>query len=195
MQVVEVLVWDPFVRLFHWLLASTVLFDWATDEPRWLHVWLGYLAGVLVLLRILWGFIGPENARFASFLCGPRLVVNYLAALIRFSSTRYLGHSPAGGAMIVALLVMIAVTVLTGMANLAADSGEGPLSGFIAKVERPGPTPDQGRPQFLLKQLHETVANITLLLVIAHVLGVALASFAHRENLVRAMVTGRKRPE
>jgi cytochrome b len=195
MPVIEVLVWDPFVRIFHWVLASTVLFDWATDEPRWLHVWLGYLAGVLVLLRIVWGFVGPENARFASFLRGPRLVVNYLAGLIRFSSKRYLGHSPAGGAMIVALLVMITGTVLTGMANLAADSGEGPMSGFVAKVERPDPAPGQRRPQLVLKQVHETVANITLALVIAHILGVALASFAHRENLVRAMITGRKRPE
>jgi cytochrome b len=195
MQVVEVLVWDPFVRIFHWLLASTVLFDWTTDEPRWLHVWLGYLAGVLVLWRVLWGFVGPGNARFASFLYGPRLVVNYLASLIRFSSQRYLGHSPAGGAMIVVLLFMIAGTVLTGMANLAADSGEGPMSGFVAKVERPDPAPGQRRPQLFLKQMHEAVANITFVLVIAHVLGVALASFAHRENLVHAMVTGRKRPE
>jgi cytochrome b len=61
MQVVEVLVWDPFVRIFHWLLASTVLFDWATDEPRW-HCF-GYLAGVLILLRVLWGFIGPPDLR------------------------------------------------------------------------------------------------------------------------------------
>src|SRR5450755_2233991 len=129
MQAIEVRVWDPLIRVVHWLLAAVVLIDWATDEPRWMHAWLGYLSGALIILRIVWGFAGPENARFVSFVCGPRAVFDYLAGLIRFSSKRYLGHSPAGGAMIVALLIMIAATVVTGMANLAADQGTGPLSG------------------------------------------------------------------
>ena len=194
MQVAEVRVWDPFVRIFHWLLATVVLVDWFMDEPLWIHTWLGYLAAGLVILRIVWGFIGPENAQFINFVRGPRLVLEYLAGLVRFSSRRYLGHSPAGGAMIVALLVMTSATIVTGMANLAEDRGEGPLAGAISKVERPI-IPGQRRPRLLMKQVHETVANITLVLVVLHVLGVALGSFAHRENLVRAMITGRKRAE
>jgi cytochrome b len=191
----EVRVWDPLIRVVHWLLAAAILVDWATDEPLWMHSWLGYLAGALVILRIVWGFVGPQNARFADFVHGPRAVFDYLAGLIRFSSKRYLGHSPAGGAMIVALLIMIAATVGTGMANLAADRGEGPLAGVVAKVERPARVPGQRRPQLVMKQVHETVANITLVFVVLHVFGVALASFAHRENLVRAMITGQKRAE
>jgi cytochrome b len=133
MQAIEVRVWDPLIRVVHWLLAAAFLIDWVTDEPRWMHVWRGYLACALVILRI---FVGPESARFVSFVRGPGAVFDYLAGLIRFSSKRYLGHSPAGGAMIVALLIMIAATAVTGMANLAADQGTGPLSGVIAKVER-----------------------------------------------------------
>jgi cytochrome b len=195
MQVIEVRVWDPLIRVVHWLLAAAVIVDWFTDEPLWMHTWLGYLAAALVVLRVVWGFVGPENARFVSFVRGPVVVFDYLAGLIRFSSKRYLGHSPAGGAMIVALLIMIAATAGTGMANLAADRGEGPLAGVISKVERPPRVPGQRRPPLLMKQIHETVANVTLALVVLHVLGVVLASFAHRENLVRAMITGRKRPE
>jgi cytochrome b len=194
-QAVEVRVWDPLIRVVHWLLAAAILVDWFTDEPLWMHTWLGYFAAALIVLRIIWGFAGPENARFVSFVRGPRMVFDYLAGLVRFSSKRYLGHSPAGGAMIVALLIMIAATVGTGMANLAADRGEGPLSGVVAKVERPARVPGQRRPPLLMKQVHETVANITLVLVVLHVFGVALASFAHRENLVGAMITGRKRAE
>ena len=108
MQTIEVRVWDPFVRIVHWALAATVLIAWMFDEPLWMHTWLGYAAAMLVVLRILWGFIGPEHARFVNFVRGPRIVIGYLAGLIRFSSPRYLGHSPAGGAMIIALLVMIA---------------------------------------------------------------------------------------
>ena len=193
MQTVEVRVWDLFVRLCHWLLATVVLVDWFTDEPRWMHVWLGYIAVVLVLLRVIWGFVGSEHARFTNFVRGPRLVFDYLAGLIRFSSPRYLGHSPAGGAMIVALLIMIVATAVTGMVNLAQDQGEGPLAGVITKIERPARVPGQRRPPLVIKQVHETLANVTLVLVILHVCGVALVSFAHRENLVRAMVTGRKR--
>jgi cytochrome b len=195
MQVMEVRVWDPLVRAVHWLLAAAVIVDWFTDEPLWMHTWLGYLALALVVLRIVWGFVGSEHARFVSFVRGPQLVFDYLAGLVRFSSKRYLGHSPAGGAMIVALLIMIAATAGTGMANLAADRGEGPLASVIAEVERPPRVPGQRRPPLLMKQVHETVANITIALVVLHVLGVALASFAHRENLVRAMITGRKRAE
>ncbi len=193
-QVSEVRVWDPFVRVFHWLLAAAVLIDWFTDDPLWLHTWLGYLAAVLVVLRVIWGFIGTEQARFASFVRSPRVVFDYLAGLIRFSSPRYLGHSPAGGAMIVALLIMISATAGTGMAELAAERGQGPLAGVVAKVERPPRVPGQRRPPLLIKQVHETLANGTLILVLLHIIGVAAASIAHRENLVLAMVTGRKRP-
>jgi cytochrome b len=94
-QTIEVGVWDPYVRVSHWLLAATVLVDWFTDEPRWMHVWLGYFAVLLIVLRVLWGVIGPEHARFANFVHGPGIVLNYLAGLVRFSSPRYLGHSPA----------------------------------------------------------------------------------------------------
>jgi cytochrome b len=175
MQPIEVRVWDPLIRVVHWLLAAAVLIDWFTDEPLWMHTWLGYLAFALIVLRIIWGFVGPEGARFVDFVRGPRMVFDYLVGLIRFSSKRHLGHSPAGGAMIVALLIMITATVGTGMANLAADRGEGPLSGVIGKVDRPARVPGQKRTPLLMQQVHETVANITLVLVVLHVFGVVLA--------------------
>jgi cytochrome b len=190
MQTIEVRVWDPIVRIGHWALAATVLIAWMFDEPLWMHTWLGYAAAMLVAVRILWGFVGPEHARFVNFVRGPRIVIGYLTGLIRFSSRRFLGHSPAGGAMIIALLVMIVVTTGTGMANLAAEQGEGPLASVIAKVE---PQPGQRHPELFIREVHEAAANITLALVVLHVCGVLLASFAHRENLVLAMITGRKR--
>lgn len=186
-------VWDPLVRVSHWLMAAGVLVDWITDEPRWMHVWLGYLVAALVVLRVAWGFLGPEHARFRDFVTGPRAVIDYLAGLIRFKSRRYLGHSPAGGAMVIALLIMVSATVGTGIVNLAQDEGTGPLAMVIAKVERPPGVPGQRRPPLVIKQVHETLGNLTLALVILHVCGVALASFAHKENLVAAMITGRKR--
>jgi cytochrome b len=191
----KVRVWDPFVRISHWLLAGAVLVAWVTDEPLWLHTYLGYLAAILVVLRVAWGFVGPEHARFVNFVHGPKLVFNYLGHLIRFSPPRYLGHSPAGGAMIMSLLIMVAATAGTGTAELAAERGQGPLAGVIAKVERPARVPGQRRPPLFSKRVHETLANITLVLVLLHVLGVAAASIAHRENLVWAMITGKKRPQ
>ena len=192
MQTTEIKVWDPLVRVGHWLLATVVIIAWFVDEPLWLHTWLGYIAIALVLVRIVWGFIGPDYARFASFVRGPRLTFGYFSDLIRFSSKRYLGHSPAGAVMIIALLVMVAVTAVTGMASLAATRGEGPLAGVITKIERANTEEDQ---ELLIEEVHETAANVTMVLVLLHFAGVALASFAHRENLVAAMITGRKRAE
>src|SRR5262249_10544797 len=151
MQVAEIRVWDPFIRVTHWLLALEVIVDWITDEPRWMHVWLGYLALLIAALGIGWGFIGTEHARFKDFVVGPRLALDYLAGLVRFTSKRYVGHSPAGGAMVIALLIMIAVTTITGLVNLAQDEGTGPLASVVSKVERPPRVPGQRRPQLLSK--------------------------------------------
>jgi len=192
MQTTEIKVWDPLIRTGHWLLATVVIIAWFVDEPVWLHTWLGYIAIALILVRIVWGFVGPDYARFASFVRSPRVTFGYFADLIRFSSKRYLGHSPAGAVMIIALLVMVAVTAVTGMASLAATRGEGPLAGVITKVERANAEEDQ---ELLIEEIHETAANVTMVLVLLHIAGIALASFAHRENLVAAMITGRKRAE
>jgi cytochrome b len=193
----EIVVWDPFVRVSHWVLAGSVIVAWFTDKPLWLHNWLGYTAATLIVLRVIWGFVGPTEARFASFVRAPRVILQYSVDLLRFSSKRYLGHSPAGGAMIIALLFMVGVTAITGMANLAAERGQGPLAGFIAQTERSAPAGDHTRrhEESFLKEVHETTANITLVLVVLHLAGVAWASLAHRENLARSMITGRKRRE
>ena len=192
MAIAKIRVWDPFIRIVHWLLAAAVLLNWFTDRPLWLHAWSGYLAGGLVISRVLWGFVGPENARFVSFVRGPWAVFDYLADLARFASRRHIGHSPAGGAMAIALLVMIMLTAGTGMASLAAMEGRGPLSPVIQRVPPPR-TLGQRRPQPVIRDIHQVIANVTLALVVLHVAGVALASFAHRENLLAAMITGRKR--
>jgi cytochrome b len=192
-------VWDPFIRLFHWLLGGSVITAWFIDEPLWMHNWLGYTAATLLPLRVIWGFVGPQEARFASFVRGPRVALQYFLDLIRLSSKRYLGHSPAEGAMVIALLFMVGVTTITGMANLAVERGQGPLAGLVTQTQQSVPTGERhenGRDEdSLLKEVHETAANITLILVVFHLAGVGLASIAHRENLVQAMITGRKRLE
>jgi cytochrome b len=193
MAVAKIRVWDPFIRIVHWLLAAAVLLNWFTDRPLWLHTWSGYLAAVLVVSRVLWGFVGPENARFVSFVRGPWAVFDYLAGLVRFSSRRHIGHSPAGGAMVVAMLLMIAATAGTGMASLAAMEGRGPLSSVVQR-EMPR-TLGQRRAPPLVREVHEVVANVTFALVILHIAGVVLASLVHRENLAAAMISGRKRAE
>jgi len=194
-------VWDPFVRIAHGVLALGFAIAWLTEgKPAWLHEWAGYAVGATVALRVAWGFVGPREARFATFVGRPSAALTYLRRLIAFRAPRFLGHSPAGGIMVVALLASLAVTTATGVAYLGASRDRGPLAPLLgaeaarlqAEAAARGQAP-ASRPARWLKQVHEAAADITLLLVIAHVGGVALASLAHRENLPRAMLTGRKR--
>ena len=199
----ELKIWDRFVRLSHWLLAIGFAIAYFTaEEVEIVHYWAGYTVATIVVLRILWGFVGPRRARFADFVYAPRRIVRYFLDLILFRSKRYVGHSPAGGAMVVALLIMLALTTATGMVRLAVEEGEGPLAPWLATAQQSTGTQvlvssdddnDRRRQDSFVGELHETFGNITLFLVIAHIGGVALASFVHRENLARAMVTGRKR--
>jgi cytochrome b len=191
-------VWDLFVRASHWLIAIGFFVAYFTEEDAMtVHAWAGYLVGALLVLRIIWGLIGPRYARFSNFIYAPGAILNYFWALLTGHAKRYVGHSPAGGAMIILLMVSLGATVGTGLIVYAQERAAGPLAPFIAQTQQIGvrgsvKTEEESESAF--EEVHETLANITLALVIFHVVGVVLASFVHRENLVAAMITGRKRP-
>ena len=169
----SVTVWDPFVRVFHWSLVATFATAFISAE-EWdrLHEWTGYAAMGLVAARVLWGFVGSQNARFADFVRGPTTTLKYLRDILSGRERRYLGHNPVGGIMVLGLLAGIATLGVTGY--LLTDSAYGDIH--------------------WVEDLHEGVANGMLVLIGLHVAGVVIASVRHGENLVRSMLTGRKRP-
>ena len=117
-------VWDPFVRIFHWSLVGLFVLAFVTgDETEWLHLTAGYAIAALVLLRMIWGFVGPRHARFSDFVRTPREVADYVRSAIRWRAPRYLGHNPAGGAMIIALLAMLIGISASGFIRLRTRSG------------------------------------------------------------------------
>ncbi len=171
-QSAQVRVWDIGVRLFHWSLVSFFVLAWLTaDEWDAFHEIAGYAVGGLIGFRVIWGFVGSRHARFSDFVRGPAAVFAYLRDMRVHKAKRYLGHNPAGGAMIIALIVMLATITASGIA-MTMDMFWG-----VEWVE----------------EVHETAVNLTLLLVVLHVAGVVHAGLAHKENLVRAMITGMKR--
>lgn len=168
---VEVEVWDRVVRVLHWSLAASVLAAWATHEAGVVHEWIGYAALAFAALRVVWGFVGPGHARFASFVRGPSETLDYAARLLARREPRYVGHNPLGGWMIVALL----------LATIAASA-----SGWVYTLDA-----FWGDETF--EEIHEAFGNAILALVALHVAGVVFTSRRHRENLVAAMLHGRKR--
>ena len=187
----EIKVWDPLVRIFHWSLVATFFIALLSGE-EWesLHVVAGYGVAGLVAFRLVWGLIGTPHARFTDFVRSPATVIAYLKDLAGHRARRYIGHNPAGGWMIVALLVSLALTTLTGM----AAHGTFKVASWLLPVamahedEEEGDDGEEGP----FGELHEFFAYFTLLLVAVHVAGVIVSSVMHRENLVRAMITGRK---
>lgn len=168
----RILVWDLPTRLFHWLLAASFAGAWLTaDSERWIdvHAMLGYTFAGLIAFRLVWGFVGTRYARFASFVKGPQAVKRYLLSIASFRPEHHVGHNPAGGWAVLALLGLGAVTALAGFLSFNDTGGD------------------------WLEELHEGAAGAMLALVLVHVGAVLVSSLIHRENLVRAMLSGFKR--
>jgi cytochrome b len=170
----RILVWDFPTRVFHWLLAGSFAGAFVTaDSETWrdLHVALGYLLLALIGFRIVWGLIGTRYARFKSFLFSPKAVRDYLVSLLTRHPKHYLGHNPAGSLAVFVLLGLGLLAGITGWATYNDTGGE------------------------WLEELHEGMADAMLIAVFVHIAGVVVSSLLHRENLVRAMLTGRKQGE
>jgi cytochrome b len=164
-------VWDPVVRLFHWSLVAGMAAEYLLEAGTRLHERVGYVLLALIGVRVLWGLVGTRHARFADWLPTPGRVRRYLAALAAGRPSHTIGHNPVGAIMILALLGMVTLTAATGWLS-TTDAYWG-----VEWVE----------------DLHEVSAWATLALIPIHVGGVMLASLLHKENLVLAMITGRKR--
>jgi len=167
----KILVWDAPVRVFHWLMVASFAGAWLTAESeRWrmLHVTLGYTMAGLVAFRILWGLVGTRHARFPSFVRGPATVARYVRGILHGRPEHYTGHNPAGALAILALLGLSIAITASGWATFNEIGGK------------------------ILEKGHEAAATIMLALVGVHVAGAIFSSWLHRENLIGAMISGRK---
>lgn len=168
----ETQVWDPLVRLFHWtVVAGCVLDLFVFEDGKATHRLIGYIVAGALVVRLLWGFLGSQHARFADFVPTPRKLTQYVKALLQGQEPRYIGHNPAGAVVMLTLMALLAAVSVTGW-MLALDAYFGNKA---------------------LEELHEEVANLILVLAGLHAAAAIYEGWRHKENLVWAMVTGRKR--
>jgi len=170
-----VLIWDIPSRLYHWLLAAGCLaaFGLAYAAPERsiafdAHMLLGFLLLPLLVFRILWGVVGTKHVRFSSFLFRPGEVVAYLRGMLAGKASRHVGHNPAAGYAMIAMIVVLIGAIISGI--LIPDSK-------------------------LFEEVHETVSGLLLFLIAAHLLGVVVHMVMHKENVILSMVHGRKTAE
>lgn len=165
-------VWDPLIRIGHWALVASMVLGWATTFI-WFdaHQPVGWVAAAVVAVRLAWGFAGPRHARFAGFVRGPRATWRYARAAIAGREPRHLGHNPLGGWMVLALLAVVLGLALTGWLY----------------------TTDRFWGDATVERVHVALAWAMVVMAALHVAGVVLESVRQRENLVAAMVHGRKR--
>ncbi len=181
-----VYVWDAVVRSTHWLMTFlfAAAFFTALIEEMQAHFWVSYVLAVVVVGRLIWGVIGPPQARLSHFVPKPGKLLQHIGAMSVGEDQRYLGHPPQGGVMAVLLLAGITVALLSGMLLPALDRGAGPI-GFLYGADIPGE---------LVSDVHIVSSYLTLALIGLHIVGVTLSGLRERQNLIASMVDGFKRP-
>lgn len=186
-QLTEKRVWDLPTRLFHWMLVVTVSVGWwlgdnlSFNNIDW-HFYLGYTTGGLIVFRIIWGFVGPGPSRLLPLFQSPKAVLTYGKTLSQRQPSGTAGHNPMGGYSVLLILATIAVQVSTGLFSEADDLfSEGPLASYASRDVI-----------LLCNYIHEIASEVLLVLIGLHIAVILFYRFWKRENLVTAMVTGRK---
>lgn len=181
----RVLVWDLPLRICHWGLAAAVV---AAFVSQWVgagsfvwHRWAGITVLVLVLFRLMWGFLGTRYARFAEFLVGPRRMIQGMAELAPSRHVPQLGHTATGGWMIVVLLVMLATQAALGLLSNDEVMDAGPLAGYVSHTT-----------SNTLSAIHRAIAYGILFVSALHVVAVIYYRWVLGENLVAPMISGWK---
>lgn len=204
----EITVWDKFVRLFHWSLVVLVITSYFSgEEEHWIHPYSGYAIVSLLFLRIVWGFVGSQHAKFSDFIYSPKTILTYTVSVFKGQPKRYLGHNPLGGLMVLALLLTLLTVTFSGMKLYAVEEGKGPLAQNIGtplvtqayadededdEYEDDEKDEDEEQEEFW-EEVHEASVSFLLLLIALHITGVIFASVQHKESLIKAMITGKKR--
>lgn len=197
-------IWDPVVRLSHWVIAGVVLGNALFTKAGGItHVWFGWIGMSFLVLRLVWGFVGPVEARFASFPLRPQAALAHLKQLACGKPREYRSHNPAGAAMVYALWSLMAALIVSG---LMLTGGATPFevarqkaavaSGDWAALAQASESDDEGADKVSRKVVegaHEIASNLLIALVVLHLGGVLVESAALRRNLVRPMLLGARR--
>ena len=168
----SILVWDVPTRVFHWLLVICFAGAWLTSESerlQMIHYAFGYSACALVLFRLIWGVVGTRYARFTQFLKGPAEMMKHAKSLLSSHAHSTVGHNPVGGIVMVGLMLLILLIGLTGYFSVKEFLGD------------------------LMGEAHEAISSLALAVVVIHIAAAIIMSVLQKENLVKAMVTGKKR--
>ena len=180
-------IWDPFIRFWHWLLVVSVVSGWLLGEFRtfsvmqW-HIYCGYMTGALLILRILWGFIGPATVRFNALAIHPRHLLCYAKTIFKREPSATPGHNPLGALSIVAMLIVLSLQVISGL--FSEDDGlfySGPLATMLSSAM-----------VVKMTAVHNYISNLVLVFVLLHVFAVLFYLIWKKENLIKAMITGNK---
>ena len=166
-----ILVWDVPTRLFHWLLVISFAGAWLSSESerlQMIHYAFGYSAAALVLFRLVWGLVGTKYARFTQFIRGPKEIIGHLGVALRGHQHESPGHNPAGGIVMLGLMMIILLIAFTGYLSVKEFLGD------------------------FMSEAHEAIASLALALVVIHIAAAVIMSLLQKENLIRAMVTGKK---
>lgn len=218
----KIYVWDPLVRLFHWVLVLAFIVSYVSgEEESLIHVYSSYLILGLVAFRLLWGLVGSKHARFSDFIVSPGKTLAYVKDLVRGRAASHAGHNPLAGWMVITLLSLLLLTGLSGLKVYGLE-GYGPLASQPEKTLSFDATKNE--PTAVLhneddddehyqqsqayneheqdeeaedywEEIHEFLANLTVLFIALHVIGVLISSLLESQNLVKAMITGYKKTD
>jgi len=180
------LVWDPLVRIFHWLLVVCFLVAYILeDEMLNLHLLAGSIVLGLLIFRLIWGVVGTQYSLFSEFPCSFRDVIQHLRGLIHLHPSHHTGHTPTGGVMIFLLLAGLLMLTASGVLLYSIENSAVPFSRLMAEVDLDT--------ILLIEKLHGLIADLLAFSVLFHIAGVLVESVLQKQNLIRAMVTGYKK--